>query len=127
MPLLWISKRLLAAMARFMEASKKAASMRCASSKLQIRARILELGLKAAQPKKLPLWLSTRTVSPESAPPLAIALSNIHEWLRSAERSLPSLSRIVFIVSYFIFYAHGDAHRHRPWLNAENPNACTPA
>jgi hypothetical protein len=57
-------------------------------------------GAKSCPPKKLPLWLSTRTVSPESAPPLAIALSNIHGWLRSAERSLPSLSRIVFIAGY---------------------------
>src|SRR5450830_1409580 len=92
-----MSNRFLAFMACVIRAAKKEASMRCASSKLQTRARILELGLNAAQPRNWPPWLSTRTVSPASPPPLAIAPSKIQGWRRSNERSLPSLSRIVFI------------------------------
>jgi hypothetical protein len=80
-----------------MRASKKAASMRWASSKLQTRARILDAGLKAAQPRNWPAWLSTRTVSPASPPPLAMAPSKIQGWRRSKERSLPSRNRIIFM------------------------------
>jgi hypothetical protein len=50
-------------------ALEEAASMRSASSKLQARTRICELGLKDAQARKRPSWLSTRTVSPGSALP----------------------------------------------------------
>ena len=56
--------------------------MRCFLSKLQTRARILELGLYAAHAKNWPSADSTRTVSPLSPPPLAIADSNIHGWWR---------------------------------------------
>ena len=50
--------------------------MRCASSKLQTRALMREAGLYAAQAKNCPLCDSTRTVSPGSAAPLAMAESN---------------------------------------------------
>ena len=39
-----------------------------------------------------------RTVSPESAPPRAMADSKTHGWRRCIERSLPGLRRSVFIV-----------------------------
>ena len=88
--------------------------MRCASSKLQTRARIFELGLKAAQAKNLPSWDSTRTVSPLSAPPLAIADSKIQGWRRCRERSLPSRSRIVFM-NPIGGWQEGEISRSRPW------------
>jgi hypothetical protein len=56
---------------------KNKAFMLCFSSKLQTRARILEAGLKAAQPQNAPSCDSTRTVSPASALPLAMADSKI--------------------------------------------------
>jgi len=90
-----------------MEALKNDASMRWPSSKLQMRARILEAGLNEAQPRNLPSLVSTRTVSPGSPLPLAMALSKIHGWRRSAERSLPSLSLIVFIRAIVVLYACG--------------------
>ena len=71
--------------------------MRCASSKLQARARILELGLNAAQARNAPLSDSTRTVSPLSALPRAMADSKIQGWRRCNERSLPARNRMVFI------------------------------
>ena len=71
-----MAKRVRAAMARRTVVSKKAASMRWASSKLQARTRMRDAGLKAAQHKNRPSWPSTRTVSPASAPPLATADSN---------------------------------------------------
>ena len=40
----------------------------------------------------------TRTVSPESAPPLSMLPSNTHGWRRSSERSLLSRSRMTFMV-----------------------------
>ena len=71
--------------------------MRCASSKLHTRARMRDAGLNAAQAKNCPSCDSTRTVSPLSPLPLAMALSKIQGWRRYSERSFPSLSRIVFI------------------------------
>ena len=68
--------------------------MRSASSKLQARTRIVELGLYAAQARKRPSCASTRTVSPGSALPLAMLPSNTHGWRRSSERSLPSRRRM---------------------------------
>src|SRR5690349_5140783 len=83
--------------ARSQAEPKKAASMRCFSSKLHARARIFEAGLNAAQARNSPEWDSMRTVSPASPPPLAMAESNTQGWRRSSERSLPSFKRIVFI------------------------------
>jgi hypothetical protein len=57
----------------------------------------LELGLNAAQPKNCPSAESTRTVSPLSPPPLAIADSKIQGWRRNRERSLPARRRMVFM------------------------------
>ena len=68
------------------------ASMRCASLKLQTRARMRDVGLNAAQAKNTPSLDSTRTVSPASALPLAMADSKIHGCWRCKERSLPALS-----------------------------------
>src|ERR1035437_6918333 len=92
-----MSNRALALTAHALAALKKAVSMRCLSSKLQTRARIFDAGLNAAQARKSPSNDSTRTVSPASAPPPAIADSKIHGWWRNSERSLPALKRIVFI------------------------------
>jgi hypothetical protein len=78
-------------------AMKKVASMRWFSSKLQTLARILDAGLQAAHPKNCPLADSTRTVSPPSPDPLAMADSNIQGWRRSNERSFPSRNRMVFM------------------------------
>ncbi len=71
--------------------------MRCASSKLHTRARMRELGLNAAQARNWPSCDSTRTVSPLSPPPLAMADSKIQGWRRKSERSLPGRRRRVFI------------------------------
>jgi len=71
--------------------------MRWAESKLQARARILEAGLNAAQARNCPSADSTRTVSPGSPPPLAMADSKIQGWWRCRERSLPARSRMVFM------------------------------
>src|ERR1035437_9076031 len=78
-------------------AANRAASMRWFSSKLQARARILDSGLKAAQARNSPACDSTRTVSPASAPPLAMADSKIQGCRRNRERSLPSRNRMVFM------------------------------
>ena len=50
------------------------------------------------RPANVPAWDSTRTVSPGSAAPLAIADSKIQGWRRCSERSLPSRKRMVFMV-----------------------------
>src|SRR5450830_1037193 len=92
-----MSNRFLAFMACVIRAAKKEASMRCASSKLQTRARILEAGLNAAQARNWPSADSTRTVSPASAAPLAMADSKSHGWRRKSERSLPAFNWIVFM------------------------------
>jgi hypothetical protein len=92
-----MSKRLRASMAAAHCARKNAASIRRLSSKLQTRARIFEAGLKAAQARNCPAWDSTRTVSPASPPPRAMADSKIQGWRLSSERSLPSRNRMVFI------------------------------
>ncbi len=50
-----------------------------------------DAGLNAAQARNCPSCDSTRTVSPLSPPPLAMADSNIQGWRRCSERSLPCL------------------------------------
>ena len=95
--MLFISNKFLAFIAAEMRFVKNDSSMRSASLKLQTRARIFEVGLNAAQPKNWPSWLSTRTVSPGSPAPVAMAPSKIQGWRRSKDRSLPSFSRIDFM------------------------------
>ena len=68
-----------------------------ASSKLHTRALILEFGLNAAQAKKAPSLECTRTVSPGSAEPLAMDVSNTQGCPLSKERSLPGLKVMVFM------------------------------
>src|SRR5450830_690949 len=94
---LFISNLSLALTALAQAAIKKEALMHCASSKLQTRARILEAGLNAAQARNWPSADSTRTVSPASAAPLAMADSKSHGWRRKSERSLPAFNWIVFM------------------------------
>ncbi len=72
--------------------------MRCDSLKLHTRALIFDIGLNAAQAKKSPLLDSTRTVSPLSALPLAMADSKIQGWRRERDRSLPSCNRMFFML-----------------------------
>src|SRR6476620_11219827 len=96
-PLLAIGQRARASTAAPMRPSKKAASTRSLSAKLQARRRIDESGLYAAQARKRPPLSSTRTVSPESALPPATLPSKIQGCRRSAERSLPGRRRTVFI------------------------------
>ena len=87
--------------------------MRCASSKLHTRARMRDCGLNAAQARNWPSCDSTRTVSPLSPPPLAMALSKIQGWRRCSERSLPGLSRIVFIPGLCVLRQY--PHQLRTW------------
>jgi len=61
--------------------------MRCVSLKLHTRARMRECGLNAAQARNCPSCATTRTVSPLSPPPRAMADSKIQGWRRSSERS----------------------------------------
>jgi len=121
-----MSNRALARTELAQAAIKKLASMRCFSSKLQTRARILELGLNAAQPRNCPSAESTRTVSPLSPPPLAMADSKIQGWPRSSERSLPARSRMVFMGAIVAWgggrrLGAGDAGRHGTRLRSCPP------